>query len=120
MPETCSWALTLWVVATFRYSAAILDWNKNEIDEMDRKTRKLLTIYGTFRHKSSVNRLYMKRKDDGRGLISPRDCTDSEIRNIEEYIANSEEDGHIHVDSYCTLLFHSKSWGGVTLCYYIS
>ena len=81
-----------WVVATFRYSAAILDWNKNEIDEMDRKTRKLLTIYGAFHPKSSVNRLYMKRKDGGRGLISLRDCTDSEIRNIEEYIANSEEE----------------------------
>ena len=38
-----------WVVAAFSYSAAILYWNKNEIDEMDRKTRKLLTIYGAER-----------------------------------------------------------------------
>ena len=35
-----------WVVATVRYSAAILDWTQAEISEMDRKTRKLLTIYG--------------------------------------------------------------------------
>ena len=56
------------------------------------RKRKLLTIYGAFHPKSSANRLYMKRKDGGRGLISLRDCTDSEIRNIKEYIANSEEE----------------------------
>ena len=59
---------------------------------MDRNTRKLLTMYGAFHPKSNVNRLYMKREDGGRGLISLRDCVDSKIRNINEYIANSEEE----------------------------
>ena len=80
-----------WVVATVRYSAAIIDWNQEEIDDMDRKTRKLLKIYGAFHVKSNVNRLYMKRNEGGRGLISIRDSEDAEIRNLNAYIANSEE-----------------------------
>ena len=58
---------------------------------MDRKTRKLLTIYSAFHPKSNVKRLYMRRKQGGRGLISLRDCVDAEIRNLHEYIANNEE-----------------------------
>ena len=81
-----------WAVTTVRYSAVILDWTQAEISEMDRKTWKLLTIYGAFHPKSNINRLYMKRKSRGRGLISIRDCVDSEVRNLNEYIANSEEE----------------------------
>ena len=32
-------------VSVIRYGAGIVDWTKNELQEMDRKTRKLLTIY---------------------------------------------------------------------------
>ena len=75
-----------------RYGAGIIDWTKEEISEMDRKTRKLLTIYGAFHPKSSVNRLYMKRKHEGRGLINIEECIEGETRNMQHYIANSEED----------------------------
>ena len=37
-----------WVVATVRYSAAIIDWNQEEIDDTNRKTRTLLKIYDAF------------------------------------------------------------------------
>ena len=36
-------ALNTWTVSTLRYGAGILTWNKNELQEMDRKTRKLMT-----------------------------------------------------------------------------
>ena len=63
-----------WAVATVRYSVAVLDWTMEEIDQMDRKTRKLLTIYGAFHPKSNANQLNMKRKQGGEGLISFTDC----------------------------------------------
>ena len=59
---------------------------------MDRQTRKFLTIYGAFHPKSNVNRLYLKRKLGGRGLISIRDCVDGEVRNLHQYLSTSEED----------------------------
>ena len=81
-----------WAVAIVRYSAALIDWNKEEIDDMDRKTRNLLRIYKALHKKSNINRLYMKRKEGGRGLISIRSCVDNEIRSLNEYIANSDEE----------------------------
>ena len=35
---------------------------------MDRKTRKLLTIYGGLHPRSCIDRLYMPKSDAGRGL----------------------------------------------------
>ena len=34
-----------WAVAVVRYSAAIVDWNRSEIEELDRRTRKTMTVY---------------------------------------------------------------------------
>ena len=60
-----------WAVAVVRYSAGILDWKEKA---MDVRTRKLLTMCRVFHRGSSVDRLYFKRKDGGRGLISVVDC----------------------------------------------
>ena len=37
-------ALSTCAVSILRYGAGILKWNKNELQEMDRKTRKLMTM----------------------------------------------------------------------------
>ena len=37
-------ALNTWAVSILRYDAGILKWNKNELQEMDRKTRKFMTM----------------------------------------------------------------------------
>ena len=59
-------------VSVIRNGAGIVDWTKNEIQEMDRKTRKLLTIYRSMHPQGDVDRLYMKRVAGGRGLQSVR------------------------------------------------
>ena len=81
-------AINSWAVAVIRYAASVIDWTQEDINEMDRKTRKLLTIYGAFHPKSNINRLYLKRKLGGRGLISVKECIESEVRNMQHYIAN--------------------------------
>ena len=80
-----------WAVSLLRYSAAFISWTKCELQEMDRKTRKLFTIYGGLHPKSDVDRLYLPRKDGGRGLISIEDCVELAIRGLEVYIHGSEE-----------------------------
>ena len=62
-------AINAWVVAIFRYRAGILHWNKSELNALDRKSRTTVTMYGALHPKSDVDRLYMKRKEGGRGLI---------------------------------------------------
>ena len=49
-------AINAWAVAIFRYGAGILHWNKNELNALDRKSRKTLTMYGMLYLKSDVDR----------------------------------------------------------------
>ena len=37
-----------WAVSLLRYLAAFVSWRKSELHAIDRKTRKLLTIYGHY------------------------------------------------------------------------
>ena len=68
-----------WVVSLLRYSAAFVSWRKSELQAIDRKTRKLFTIYGALQPKSDVDRLYMPIKVGRRGLISIEDCVELAI-----------------------------------------
>ena len=64
---------------------------KSELQPIDRKTRKLFIIYGALHPKSEVGRLYIPRKEGGRGLISTEDCVQSPIRGLEVYVHGREE-----------------------------
>ena len=79
-----------WAVSLLRYSAAFVSWRKSELQAIDRKTRKLFTIYGALHSKSDVDRLHIPRKGGG-GLISIEDCVELAIRGLEVYIHGSEE-----------------------------
>ena len=63
-------ATNTWAVALMRYGAGILKWNKNELQEIDRKTRKVMTINKELYPRSDLARIYVPRKRGGRGLIS--------------------------------------------------
>ena len=51
-----------WAVSLLIYSAAFVSWRKSELQPIDRKTRKLFTIYGALHPKSDVDRLHIPRK----------------------------------------------------------
>ena len=80
-----------WAVSLLRYSAAFVSWKKSELQAINRKTRKLSTIYGALNPKSDVDKLYILRKEGGRGLISIEDCVELTRRDLEVYVRGSEE-----------------------------
>ena len=51
----------------------------------------MFNIYETSHPKSDVDRLYILRKEGGRGLISIDDCVELAIRGLEFYVHGSEE-----------------------------
>ena len=51
-----------WTVSFFYYSAASIDWKKNKIPEIDKRSRKLLTMHKAYDPKDDVHRLYIKGK----------------------------------------------------------
>ena len=46
-----------WAISLLRYSAAFVSWRKSELQAINRKTRKLFTIYGALHPKSDIDRL---------------------------------------------------------------
>ena len=46
----------------------LLDWTIDEINSIDKKTRKILTMTGNFHKNSDIDRFYMPRKLGGRGI----------------------------------------------------
>ena len=84
-------AMNVWAVSVVRYTAGVLEWTKRELKDMDVRTRKILCMNGAFHMRSSVDRLYMKRKVGGRGLMSVVQCVESEKKGLEEYVMASEE-----------------------------
>ena len=58
---------------------------------MDRKTRKILACKRLFHPCANVARLYLKRCEGGRGLISVNDCVLSECNKLWDYLEKSEE-----------------------------
>ena len=51
----------------------------------------MFTIYGALHPKLDVDRLYIPRKEGGRGLISIEDCGELAIRGLEVYVYGSKE-----------------------------
>ena len=60
--------INTWAVSLLRYSAEFIDWSCAELTQLDRRTRKLMTLYNTFHPKCNVDRFYIPWKEGGRGL----------------------------------------------------
>ena len=79
-------------MSILRYSVAFIDWTKEELKELDRKTRKYLTIFNALHPRDIVARSYLPRKLGGRGLCSVEDCVELARLSLFNEIAQSEEE----------------------------
>ena len=83
--------INAWEASLVRYAGGIIEWTKQELRDLDRRTRKLLTMNGGFHPRDCVTRLCVPRKDGGRGLISVEDCVNQARISQEYYVQSSEE-----------------------------
>lgn len=84
-------AANTWAVSLMRYGARTIKWNKEELQEIDRKSRKIITMNKELLPRSDVARIYVPRKKGGRGLISCESCVRREENNLSWYVNNSGE-----------------------------
>ena len=83
--------INTWAVSLVRYSGPFIEWTKEELRQLDQKTRKLMTMHNALHPKDDVDRLYVKRKDGGRGLSSIEDCVNDAKKELEKYIMQNTE-----------------------------
>ena len=73
------------------YGAGVLEWRFDVLKEVERKTQKLLRMHKGLHPKIDVDRLYVSRKEGGRGLVSCESTIRSEENNLGWYLKNSNE-----------------------------
>jgi uncharacterized protein YicC (UPF0701 family) len=73
------------------YSFGIVNCHKEELQKLDRKTRKLINIYGQHHPKADVDRLYVPRKKEGRGLMQLEAAHAVEITKLLENIDSKKD-----------------------------
>ena len=81
------WAINSRAVSIVRYGEGMISWKKMEFEELDRKTRILMTMYETQHLKADVDRLYLQRCEGGRGLMGLEDCVEVEVHSLENYLS---------------------------------
>ena len=85
-------------VRVLRYSFGVMNWRTEEIKKIDRKTRKMLTVYKMHHPKADIDRLYVKRKEGGKGLVQIEAAYKAEIINIAEYLnTNYKEEQFVNI-----------------------
>ena len=82
--------INTWAVPLVWYSGPFLKWTRDELRQMDQRTRKLMTMNKALHPRDDVDRLYVPRKEGGRGLASIEDSVDTSIQRLENYIEKHE------------------------------
>jgi len=78
-------------VTVLRYNFGIINWHQEKLQKLDRKIRKLLTIRGQHHTKADVDRLYVSRKQEERGLMQLEAAHAVEITKLVEYVDRKED-----------------------------
>ena len=84
-------AINAWVVAVMRYGAGVVNWTQTELQAIDRKTRKKLSMYGAMHVRDSVDKLYCSRREGGRGLSGVCACVKAEENGLGYYVSQTLE-----------------------------
>ena len=76
--------INAWAVSLVRYSRPFLKWTRDELKQMDQRTKKLMTMHNALHPREDVDRLYVSRKEGGRVLASIEDSVDASIQQLED------------------------------------
>ena len=71
-----------WAVAVVRYGAGIVEWTKEELANLDRKTQKIMSMNGGLHTRSNVARPY---------LPSVAECVKKESKSLHGYLTDGQE-----------------------------
>lgn len=84
-------AINTWAVPILTYSFGILKWSDADLNGLDRLTRRLLTKFRCLHTNSSIKRLYLPRKEGGRGLVNIYQlCRNQEVQMRNQLISSED------------------------------
>ena len=78
-------------IPAISYGCQVLDWSITELEQIDRETRKVLKRNKFLNIHSDNHRIYLPRKQGGRGLINITDQYKKAMINMSIYLNNTNE-----------------------------
>ena len=73
-------AINTWAVPLLRYLGPFLKWTRENLKQMDLRTRKLMIMHKALHPRNVVDRLYVSSKEGGRELVGIEDSVDTLIQ----------------------------------------
>lgn len=87
-------AINIWAIPCFTYTAGILSWSTTELGQVDRNIRTLFTKHGMLHPNSAVERIYLPRKEGGRGMTNLEEACLKEKEKLDLFFRNSSSPVH--------------------------
>ena len=78
--------INTWAIFLVRYSRPFSKWTREELKQMDQRTRKLMIMHKTVHPRDDVDRLYVSNKDGRKGITCIEDSVDASIQRLEDCI----------------------------------
>ena len=72
--------INTWAVHLVRYSELFLKFTREELKQMDQRKRKLITMHKALHLRDDADKLYVSRKEGGKGINSAEDSVDASIQ----------------------------------------
>ena len=79
-------AINTLAIPVVTYSFGIINWSKTDLSRVDSKIRKLLSTYRMHHPKADVDRMYLPRKEGGRGLIQLELTFETTMIGLDRYL----------------------------------
>ncbi|XP_036318615.1 uncharacterized protein LOC118742499 [Rhagoletis pomonella] len=83
-------AINAFAIPVLTYTFGVVKWSETELENVKRATRTLLTKYGTHHPKSAVERLYLPRRQGGRGMVDIKQLHNKCKQSLRLYFHNQE------------------------------
>ena len=84
-------AINALAIPVVSYSLNVINWQMKEIRKMDAKTRKLMTMYRMNHPKADVDRIYLPRKEGGRGLMQLEYTYKISVIGLDMYLEKTKD-----------------------------
>ena len=74
-----------------RCRCGLIEWTKDKLRTMDKKTRKTMTVHRALHPQADVDRPYIPRNKGGSGMITVEDYVKIETESLKKYVESSKE-----------------------------
>ncbi|KAI5718661.1 hypothetical protein M8J77_024813 [Diaphorina citri] len=88
--------INTWCVPILTNSFGVLPWTQTDLQELDRKTRVMMTQFRMHHPKACTERLYLSRKNGGQGLINLERLGNREVKNLKAYFFKKKDSSPLH------------------------